>query len=439
MRIALIDTAKKPTHYPVALLKIGAWRRSLRDDCQLFTNRLPKDADEIWLTTCFTFDIPHALGIVREAKNRASVVKVGGVAATLLPEYFEKEGVEVHRGLIPEVEEFSPDYSLLPELPKYSIVQTSRGCIRKCKFCMVHRLEPEFYNREWIDDVALEAKRILFYDNNWLVKNIEDLTHDVDLIRGLVEAGRVTSVDFNEGLDCRLLTDEKADLLKGVPIRPVRFSFDGMHEDGHYQRAVRMMAARGFREFMTYVLYNFMDTPKDFYYRLRESVCLAEELSSPINSFPMRYQPILDVDDGREYVGKHWTRSRKKGFMNILNRQSVDGQISMTSGAVSVSSFPMRYEPILEVDKERTHVGEHWTSGQRQAVRVLTALSGAGDQVSMTGGKGMRPIEEFEYWFGKDADEFDRLLSYPKIRELAKRKKGALRMARAAVTIEGET
>jgi hypothetical protein len=371
VRIALVDTTKKPTAYPIALLKIGAWRKALGDECELFTNALPKGADEIWLTTCFTYDIPHALGIVRAAKDRAPVIKVGGIAATLLPEYFEQEGIEVHRGLIPEAEEYHPDYSLLPEPPAYSIAHTSRGCIRKCKFCMVHRLEPEFHNRDWTGDLAPGAKRILFYDNNWLAKEPDDLAHDVGLIRGLVSAGQVVSVDFNQGLDCRLLTEEKADMLAGLPIRPVRFAFDGMQEDGHYQRAVRLMAVRGFRDFMTYVLYNFTDTPLDFYYRLRASVELSMDLEISVSSFPMRFQPILEVDHDREYIGKHWTLEWKRAFVAIRAQHSQVGQVS------------------------------------------------PGD------------IDEFEYWFGKDADEFVRLLSYPRIRQLAARKKGALRMARA--------
>jgi len=367
----------------VALLKIGAWRQSLGDDCQLYTNRLPDEADEIWLSTCFTFDIPHALGIVREAKKRAPVVKVGGVAATLLPEHFERECVEVHRGLIPEAEQHHPDYSLLPEKPQYSIAHTSRGCVRKCKFCMVHRLEPEFHNREWLGDLAPGADKIRFYDNNWLAKNTEDLARDVRLIRGLMESGRVKSVDFNQGLDCRLLTEEKADMLRGLPIKPVRFAFDGMQEDGYYQRAVRMMAGRGFREFMTYVLYNFTDTPQDFYCRLRTSVELAQELRVNVDSFPMRYQPILDVDGGRNYIGQHWTDAKKKAFMILYAKHS---------GRAGTMT---------------THA--HNT---------------------------MPPIEEFEYWYGKDAVEFDRLLSYPKIRQLAARKKGALRMKRAGMGLD---
>ena len=382
MRIALIDTTKKPTCYPVALLKIGAWRQSQGDDCQLFTNRLPDEADEIWLTTCFTFDIPHALGIVREAKKRAPMVKVGGVAATLLPEYFEREGVEVHQGLIPEAEQCGPDYSLLPESPEYSIAHTSRGCIRKCKFCMVSRLEPTFHNREWLGDLAPGAKQIRFYDNNWLAKSVEDLGSDAGLIRGLVRAGRITSVDFNQGLDCRLLTEEKADVLRGVPIKPVRFAFDGMQEDGHYQRAVRMMAERGFRSFFSYVLYNFRDTPQDLYYRLRESAKLMQDLGVSVGSFPMRYQPILEADAKRAYTGEHWTEQKKRNLVCLMSLASKRATVTF-SGA---PEFP--------------------------------------------------PVEEFEYWYGKDADEFDRLLSYPKIRQLAQRKKGALRMRRAGMGLE---
>ena len=332
----------------------------------------PGEFDEIWITTVFTFDIPHAIGLVREAKNRAGRVLVGGVSATLLPEKFEAEGVEVHRGLIPEAESFSPDYSLLGFAPEYSISHTSRGCVRRCGFCMVHRLEPDFHNRtDWINDIHPHTKKILFFDNNWLAKDIEDIKRDVSIIRGLVDAGRITSIDFNQGIDARLMTEELADLLKGVPLKPVRFAFDGMQEDGYYQNAIRTMAERGHHNFMTYVLYNFTDTPQDFYYRLRESVMLASELGVSVGSFPMRFQPILDIDKGRDYVGRHWTPAKKKGFMTILQRQSIGGGVTFGT------------------------------------------------------------LAELEYWFGKDADEFNRLLSYPKLRQLIERKKGALRIERA--------
>ncbi len=377
MRIALVDSNRKGQIYPLALMKIGAWQQSLGNECVLFDNRLPDagEFDEIWITTVFTFDIPYSVGMAREAKNRCKVVRVGGVAASLLPKYFEDKGVVVHQGLIPDAENFSPNYDLLGKVPEYSISHTSRGCIRKCKFCMVPKLEPVFGERGgWVDDIHPGAKKVLFFDNNWLAKDFSDLQSDILKLKHLVGEGRINSIDFNQGLDARLVTEEIADLLQGIPIEPVRFAFDGMHEDGHYQKAIRLMAKRGFRDFMSYVLYNFMDKPSDFYYRLRVAVELTQELKVRVKSFPMRYQPILEIDNQRTYIGKYWTLKKRKGFMSIMG---------------SVFAY---------------------------------------GQVSCVGRRGWTPIEEFEYWFGKNAEEFERLLTYPKIKELSGSKAGSLRI-----------
>lgn len=382
MKIALVDSVRRPSVYPLPLLKIGAWRADLGDECKLFTNELPEPGafDEIWISTIFTFDIPHALGLVKAAIPRCDRVRVGGIAATLLPRYFEPFDCDVHTGLLEEAEAYPPDYGLLPNPPKYSITYTSRGCIRKCKFCMVRILEPEFTDRpEWDKDLYPGAEKILFYDNNWLAKPIEQIRRDVEMIRSHYVFRRISKIDFNQALDCRLLTEETADLLKQLPIYPVRFAFDTMAQDGAYQEAIRMMAKRGFNIFLSYVLYNYNDTPQDFYYRLKESARLVDELGvAAIDSFPMKYRPIMEADPKREYVGPHWTLQKVRAF---------------------------------------------------QALR--SAHSGAAATVTTHSHQMFDPIEEFEYWFGKDADEFDRLLSYPKIRKLAARRKGALRLQRA--------
>ena len=383
MRIALINSmpmkSRSKRLYPLALLKIGAWRKSLGDECVIYDAKLPKagDFDEIWITTVFTYDIPYALGLVIEAKKRANIVRVGGISATLLPERFEQEGAIVHKGLLPEAERFQPDYSLLGFEPEYSITHTSRGCIRKCKFCMVPKLEPEYVdNPEWSNGLYPKAKKILFYDNNWFAKDIKSLLRDTEMLHDIVRSNGVNEIDFNQGLDARLLTDEIADAMIGLPLTPLRFAFDGKQEDGHYQRAVRMMSERGFRVFRSYVLYNFMDTPEDFYYRLRVSAELKDELGNDILSFPMRYQPILEVDSKRSYVGKHWTRKMLSGFMTLVASNSNRGVIA------------------------------------------------AG-------------VDDLEYWFGRTPDEFVKLINYPKIRELAEKRKINLRLLRAQSQIVG--
>lgn len=379
MRIALVNTNKSSKLYPIALLKIGAYLKDKGNDCILFDNKLPaKDEfDEIWLTTLFTFDIPYSKGFVKEAKNRCKTVYVGGVAASLLPKEFERYDVNVHIGLMPEVEKYSPDYSLLNENPEYSISYLSRGCIRKCEFCMVPKLEGKLTSREnWINDLNKSTK-VLFYDNNWLAVPKTKFKEDCELLHKLVRAKRITNIDFNQGLDCRLMTEEKADILKGLPIKPIRFAFDGMHEDGYYQKAVEMMAKRGYKNFITYVLYNFTDKPDDFYYRLKESVRLSDKFRMSVDSFPMRYQPILDINNKRNYSGINWAEKQKSNFVLIRAQHSFAGQITCSGG---------------HFDKK---------------------------------------MDEFEYWFGKDDKEFVKLLNYPNLRLLMQRKKSALRLKRA--------
>lgn len=382
MRIALVNSTPKAKVYPLGLMKISAMLKSWGHTVKLFSCLLPepKKYDEIWISTLFTFDIPIALALVREAKRRAKVVKVGGIAASLMPEVFRKEGVQVHIGQISEAEKMAPDYDLLETDPEYSIAHTSRGCIRKCGFCMVHRLEPEFKKRDdWEKDLCPKTTKVRFFDNNWTAKSIPDLKADVILIKRLIAEGKITEMDFNQAIDCRIMTEEKADIIQGLPIKPLRFAFDGMHEDKFFQKAVQICIDRGFKEFSAYLLYNFKDTPEDFYYRMRECVRFRETNSKiEVQGFPMKYQPILDLQSYK-FVGDHWTKKSLDGFKQILNQHSVYGQLS-TKG---------------KMNEDKT-----WK---------------------------LSPIAEFEYWFGKDKKEFVNLINYPGIKLLSQRKKGSLR------------
>lgn len=372
MRIALINSNRKTTFYPVALLKLGAWQKSLGNECVLFDNKLPGPGlfDEIWITTVFTFDIYYVKAMIEKAKPLCNRVVVGGVSASLKPDFFKRLGVDVFIGLHPEAETFSPDYSLLKEKPEYVITHTSRGCVRKCGFCMVPKLEPKFFKRDWEKDLIPGVTKVFFYDNNWLAKKKSELHKDIERLRELVKAKKITFIDFNQSLDARLLTEDIAARLKGLPIKPVRFAFDSMDADGHYQTAIRRMHANGHKVFRALMLYNFEDTLEDFYYRLKSSAYLSEELGTTVGSYPMRFQPILDVDGSREYVGKYWTKQERKSFVLILGAQSISGQIT-----------------------------QHTTA-------------------------------DFEYWFGKDDKEFRKLLNYPKLTTLLKRKRSYMRTSR---------
>lgn len=139
-------------------------------------------------------------------------------------------------------------------------------------------------------------------------------------------------VDFNQGVDARLFTEEIVAQLARIAIRPLRIAFDDIKTFPSYNKAVRMSAAAGLKEFSNYLLYNFNDKPIDLYKRLRINVELCDELNINIYSFPMKYHPIRkgpndeeDYSHNRDYIGKNWNRKYIRAVQAILN--STKGKI----------------------------------------------------------------------------------------------------------------
>lgn len=127
-------------------------------------------------------------------------------------------------------------------------------------------------------------------------------------------------VDFNQGVDARLFTEEKARLLSSIAIRPLRIAFDDIKTRPAYEKAVRLSVSAGIKDFSNYLLYNFKDEPIDLYRRLRINVDLCEELNVNIYSFPMKYHPLYGSNShDRDYIGQHWNRKYIRAIQAILN------------------------------------------------------------------------------------------------------------------------
>lgn len=145
-------------------------------------------------------------------------------------------------------------------------------------------------------------------------------------------APRQRYVDFNQGVDARLFTEEKARLLASIAIRPLRVAFDDIHTLPAYEKAIRWSAQAGIKHFSNYLLYNFRDKPIDLYKRLEINVKMCDELNVNIYSFPMKYHPLrkeadceVDYSHNRDYIGKYWNRKYIRAVQAVLN--STKGQI----------------------------------------------------------------------------------------------------------------
>ena len=128
-------------------------------------------------------------------------------------------------------------------------------------------------------------------------------------------------IDFNQGMDARLATDDRMKKLAEINIRPLRIAFDHYEQRDIYCRAIRLAAKYGIKDLSNYLLYNFEDEPDHLYYRMKINVDLCEELDVTIYSFPMKYHPISDPEyfRNRDYIGTHWNRKFIRTIQAILN------------------------------------------------------------------------------------------------------------------------
>ena len=319
--ILLVEPGYKSFYPALGLMRISTWHKRAGDEVHFVKEnpssdyfgyvpfKLKRRYEVIYISSLFTYHHAQVIACIRKYQllYPPAEIKVGGILATLLPHLIKREtGITPHVGLLSEAEECPPDYSFFPKL-KYSITFTTRGCFRKCKYCVVPKIEPRFFVREdWERDIDPRHEKIIFWDNNWLYS--PNFYEDV---RKLKEIGK--PYDFNQGLDCRLFDEKKAKLLRQTRIQPLRFAFDSPSHDGYIQEAIRTGKKYGFSDIRVYVLYNAeeeYDTPEYFYNRISE----LNKLGAAV--YPMRYRPINSVHP--HWTSPHWDRDVLRGLKLIM-------------------------------------------------------------------------------------------------------------------------
>lgn len=213
MRIGLIDVDGK--NYPnLPLMKLSAWHKAQGDHVEWYEPMFSGHMDRVYMSKVFSFSPDYQYCI-----DADEVVMGGsGYAISLV------DGKEVYDkskdGSLPdEVEHIYPDYYL------YGITDTAygfltRGCPRGCAFCHVEAKEGRASRKVAdLSEFWRGQKKIVLCDPNILA-----CRQWKDLLSQLEDSGAY--VDFNQGLDIRLMTAEKAEAIKRIKTKNIHFAWD---------------------------------------------------------------------------------------------------------------------------------------------------------------------------------------------------------------------
>ncbi len=237
MKVALHTLDK--TNFPnLALMKLSEYHKLKGDSVVWHESLFSKKYNIVYSSKVFSFTSDEKL---------FGDVHYGG------------PGNSLSENLHDEIEHICPDYSLYNL--EYSLGFLTRGCIRKCSFCIVPEKEGSIKKHADINEFLRHDKAVLM-DNNVLACD-----HGIKQIEKIVKLG--IKVDFNQGLDARLIDDSIAKLLSRVKwLNPIRLACDSQSQIKPIQNAVTLLRWHNAtpRRYFIYVL---IKDPKESLERIK--------------------------------------------------------------------------------------------------------------------------------------------------------------------------
>lgn len=214
MKIGLIDVDGH--NYPnIPLMKISAYHKAKGDTVEWYNPLLSGHMDKVYMSKVFSFSLDYVYPI-----NANEVVKGGTGYAISLIDGKETFNPDKNVCLSEEIEHIYPDYSLYPKYTDTAFGFLSRGCPRGCDFCHVPKKEGRCSRKVAdLSEFWRGQKKIVLCDPNILA-----CTEWEELLQQLIDSK--AHVNFNQGLDIRMMTDRKAEMLSQIKIDSIYFAWD---------------------------------------------------------------------------------------------------------------------------------------------------------------------------------------------------------------------
>ncbi|MCK9436281.1 MAG: hypothetical protein M0Q12_03615 [Synergistaceae bacterium] len=423
--------------------------------------------DRICITTLFTFHWQITIDTIEFAKNLVKDInelKIGGVLATVLSEEVEKAtGIKTHKGLLDKagildnnkiiIDDLPLDYSILEEI-EYKYPENNayygymtRGCIRKCSFCAVPKLEPKFQNfvplKEQIISASKkygEKRNLLLLDNNVLASDCFS-----DIIEEIKASGFSKTSKYIEPNQLDLAI---ANLKSGYNDRGfINKSHLLLHDllkrlkGENQQNLYDLMDSLSLLKLETTTKENILaiypdikelyekfrnKTPKQRYVDFNQGVdarLIVEDetkmkLLSEIPIRPLRiafdsmkYEKVyvkaveLAAKYGINKLSNYLLYNEKDKPVELYQRLKINVELCDSLG-IDIYSFPMKFHPINGEKwfANRHFIGKYWN---RKFIRAIQTILNA------TKGKIGKGKSFFYEAFGKDESEYFKLLYMP--------------------------
>lgn len=425
--------------------------------------------DWVGVTTLFTFywnitieTIEFAKTMVKDTKN----LMVGGVLASIQPNEIEAAtGIRPHTGTLhtpyKDIDEDNPyiidelplDYSILEEID-YEYVDggafysySTRGCIRRCPFCAVPTLEPQYQPYLPLYDRISQTRRLygdqqnlLLMDNNVLASpQLSDIIEDIKKCGFTPGAKFVEPNQYKIAIrNLRLGFNNRGYIRKSFKLLKELNDWRSLNEEQR-THIYSLRERNGLLHLETCTREALIATYKDFcpYFEMKYSKkkgrlrfvdfnqgvdarLFCEEIVRLLAQIPVRPLRIafddvktekayvnalsLSVDHGMKDFSNYLLYNFKDKPEDLYHRLKVNVKLCEDLD-VSIYSFPMKYHPIRdEHSHDRDYIGEHWN---RKYIRAVQAILNA------TKGKIGRGTSFFYKAFGKDVEEYMELLIMP--------------------------
>lgn len=290
MLVYLIDFDGKIGN--LALMRLSTYWKSQGATVKLFKGaerpNLFEQPDKVFISCIFRWNKSAAEMLAKEWNGLA---EIGGT------------GVDITKELPAHVAVCKPDFFIYPVTRAIGFI--SRGCFRKCPWCVVPKKEGNIHRVSTAAEITGTFTESIFIDNNFLA--LPDHPKDLEWL-----AEHKIKIDFNQGLDARLITQETAELLATCKwLQGPRISLDSLHQIPSIENALSLLEKAGCssRKVTVFTLIGF-DGIKSDVERLRK----AHEWNT--NVFPMGFR---NLETGEE-PANGWDKTLYKKYRRLIIR-----------------------------------------------------------------------------------------------------------------------